>query len=101
MKIAVNKDFGGFGVSKEVYKKLNKKWDGYGYLSNEDFNINSDNYYAYRAHPDLIEAIESVGINKASGELACIRIIDIPDNVEWEIDDYDGIETVHEIHRSW
>ena len=101
MKIAINKDYGGFSLSKEVYKKLGKTWDGYGYLSNKDFNIESDNYYAYRAHPDLIKAIESVGISKASGKLADIEIVDIPDDIEWEISDYDGIETVHEIHRKW
>ena len=100
MKIAVNKRYGGFGVSKDVFKLLNKEWDGYGYLSNEDFNIKDDNYYAYRTNQDLIKAIEKAG-NKASGELAEVVIIEIPDGIEYEINDYDGIETVHEIHRSW
>jgi len=49
----------------------------------------------------LIAAIEKVGENKASGKLAKVRIVDIPDGVKWEIDEYDGIETIHECHRSW
>ena len=101
MKIAVNKCFGGFSVSKAVYKELGLKWDGYGYLSNEDFDIEDENYYKWRQHPKLIAAIEKIGDDKASGDLAKIRIVDIPDDVDWEIDDYDGIESIHELHRSW
>ena len=101
MKIAVNKCFGGFGVSEAVYKELGLDWDGYGYLENEDFGIESNNYREYRSHPKLIEAIEKIGEEESSGSLADVRIVDIPDDVEWEIDEYDGIETVHEVHRSW
>ena len=101
MKIAVNKDWGGFGVSKAVYDELGFKWDGYGYIDNEKLGIKSDNWDEYRTDFRLIAAIEKVGIEHASGELACVRIITIPDGIEWEIDNYDGIETVHEVHRSW
>ena len=101
MKIALNEDYGGFGVSEAVYKRLGFKWDGYGYLDNDDFGIVSEDYHAFRIDKRLIDAIESVGEKKASGELACVRIVEIPDGVDWKIDDYDGIETVHERHRSW
>lgn len=101
MKIVVNKCFGGFGCSKELYKQLGIKWDGYGYLDNDDFGIKSDDYMAYRTNKRLIKAIEKIGVEKASGSMAKLQIIDIPDGVQWEIDEYDGIETVHEIHRSW
>jgi hypothetical protein len=30
-----------------------------------------------------------------------LEVIDIPDDIEWFISDYDGVETVHEAHRSW
>ena len=55
----------------------------------------------WRKYPKLIEAIEKIGENASSGDLAEIRIIDIPDNIEYEICEYDGIETIHEVHRSW
>ena len=32
MKIAVNRRYGGFGLSKAVYEELGIEWDGYGYL---------------------------------------------------------------------
>lgn len=101
MKIVINKCFGGFGVSKAVYKELGFKWNGYGYLSNDDFGIKDDNYYAFRSDKRLVNAVEKVGEEKSSGDLAKLRIVEIPDDVKWEIDEYDGIETVHEQHRSW
>lgn len=101
MKIAVNKCFGGFALSKELYNILGIEWDGYGYLDNGDLGIKSDNYLAYRSDPRLIEAIEKIGEEKASGALAKVCIVDIPDGIEWEIDEYDGIESIHEAHRSW
>lgn len=101
MKIVINKCFGGFGLSKAVYKELGIKWDGYGYLSNDSLGIKDDNYYAFRSDKRLVDAVEKVGEEKASGELAELRVVEIPDDVEWEIDEYDGIESIHEKHRSW
>lgn len=101
MKIAINKCYGGFSLSKAVYANLGIEWDRYGYLSNEDLGIESDNYMAYRQDPRLIAAIEKVGEGKASGEMAKVCVVEIPDGVEWEIYEYDGIETIHEKHRSW
>jgi hypothetical protein len=99
MKIAINKCYGGFGVSRAVYDALGKEWDGDGSLNNETFGIESYNYRAYRSHPDLIAAIEKVGEDEASGDFAKVQIVDIPDGVEWEIDAYDGIESIREVHR--
>jgi len=100
MKIVINKCFGGFGLSEAVYKELGIKWDGYDYLSNDALGIKDDNYYAFRSDKRLVDAVEKVGEEKASGELAKLRVVEIPDDVEWEIDEYDGIESIHEKHRS-
>ncbi len=101
MKIVVNRCFGGFGVTKAVYDELGLEYDGYGYPDNELFGIVSSDYMAYRTHPSLIDAIEKIGVEKSSSGLASLEVIDIPDDIEWEIDEYDGIETVREQHRSW
>ena len=101
MKIVLNRCFGGFSLSRTVFDELGIKWDDYGYLSNEDLGIKSDNYMAYRADSKLIAAIEKVGIRESTGDLAELEIVDIPDDIEWEILEYDGTETVHEEHRSW
>lgn len=125
MKIAINKCYGGFSVSHEVAVKLREKGhpitlkgelysDGSGpaigycyHLKNDDFKDIPDagnngfieGFHNHRAHPDLIEAIETT--ENPNGRFSNIRIVDIPDDVEWEIDEYDGIETVRELHRSW
>ncbi len=101
MKIVINKCFGGFGVNKKVFKELGFTWDGYGDLENKDFGITSENYYAYRVNPRLIESLEKIGLEKAGRRVAKLKIITIPDNVEWELEDYDGMESIHEKHRIW
>lgn len=53
-----------------------------------------------RTDPHLIQTIEELG-ELANGSCAELSIIEIPDDVEWVLDEYDGIETVHEKHRSW
>lgn len=53
-----------------------------------------------RDDPILIQVIEELG-NDASGKCAELSIVEIPDNVEWEIEEYDGIEWISEIHRTW
>lgn len=39
--------------------------------------------------------------DEASGRLAELEVVEIPDGTDWEIDDYDGVETIHEKHQSW
>ena len=53
-----------------------------------------------RDDPKLIQVVEELG-EKANGPCAELSIVEIPDGVKWEIDEYDGNETIHEVHRSW
>lgn len=53
-----------------------------------------------RTDPILIRVIEELG-EEANGFCAELKIIEIPDGVEFEIDEYDGMESIHEKHRSW
>ena len=91
MKIVVNRCYGGFSLSKEACKFLGLEWDDYRY-----------SYRAYdkRTDPKLIECVETLG-EKANGRFAKLEVVEIPDDVNWEISDYDGIETIEEVHRSW
>lgn len=91
MKIVINSCFGGFGLSKEAYDYLGLKWDGYGY----DFDE-----HELRNIPELVECVETLG-EKANGRFADLKVVEIPDDVEWEITEYDGLETIEEKHRSW
>ena len=53
-----------------------------------------------RTDPTLIEVVKELG-SLADGGFAKLEVVDIPNDIEWEISEYDGIETVHEKHRSW
>lgn len=54
----------------------------------------------HRTDKDLITVIRKLK-DKANGAHAELEIVEIPDGVDWEIDEYDGIESIHEKHRSW
>lgn len=54
-----------------------------------------------RTDLNLIKVIESLGSEKASGRFAKLKIVEIPDGVDYQIDEYDGLETIHEKHREW
>lgn len=53
-----------------------------------------------RSDPDLITVVEELG-PAANGSCASLRIVEIPDGVAWGIHEYDGYESVEEVHRSW
>lgn len=48
----------------------------------------------------LIQVVEELG-DAANGKHAELAIVEIPDDVEWEISEYDGSEHVAEKHRVW
>jgi hypothetical protein len=53
-----------------------------------------------RDWPLLIECVEALG-KKANSRSATLKIVEIPADVNYEIDEYDGLESIHEVHRSW
>ena len=77
---------------KESEEK-NQTFYGYGYCEGKDGYDRTSKY--------LVEAVEKLGTSVASGSMACLEVVEIPDDISYEIDEYDGIETIHETHRSW
>ena len=73
----------------------------------DTFNEYNEEFYWYerfdddRSNKELIETIEELGESESSGQHASLEIVEIPDGIEWDIDEYDGVESIHEIHRSW
>jgi hypothetical protein len=55
-----------------------------------------------RDDPILVRVVEELG-ESASGTYAELKVVEIPDDVEWYVDDIrdTGIEYVDEVHRSW
>lgn len=94
MKVVINNCFGGFGLSDEAEAWLYKRGldvNDFGTFTNEN---------KLRTQPLLVECVETLGkdVNTSYSEL---KIIEIPDDVDWGISEYDGIESIHEVHRVW
>ena len=113
MKVVINQDFGGFGLSdyammaylqkKEIKFKIETDTQG-----NSHFYYNNskdDKEYIWdtdieRNDPALIEIVEELG-EKANSRYSNLEIVEIPDDVEWVIKEYDGREHIAEKHRTW
>ena len=48
----------------------------------------------------LVQVVEELGV-EASGFCADLAVVEIPDGVAWQIEEYDGLEHVAEKHRTW
>ena len=131
MKIVINEIHGGFGLSHEavlryieeaglkLYIHYNKEWDclsfytvpyeEYERVHKEDKknglyrNSNSlcwNPREIERNDPILVRVVEEMG-EDADGKHSRLSIVEIPDDVEWQIEEYDGSEWVAEKHRTW
>ncbi len=114
MKIVINSDFGGFGLSDEAFERylelkgiefarVSRAFGGADYY--EAGHVEEDGHYLSvydieRNDPDLIRVVEELG-GEANGNYSSLKIVEIPEDVEWEIDEYDGMEHVAEKHRTW
>lgn len=54
-----------------------------------------------RDDPDLVATVETLGFEAASDRFAKLAIVEIPDDVQWQIEEYDGLEWIAEAHRTW
>ena len=127
MKIVINNCFGGFSLSPTAIKRWSDlKGHGCFFFNWCNFPLSleeaershsflackTDVFDDYnnggriasckldRADPDLVKIVEEMG-DAASGNYSMLKVVEIPDGVDWEIMEYDGAETIHEKHRSW
>ena len=92
MKVVVNSCFGGFGITDAALDEYKSRKD----ITDPDFWY----YDIPRNCPVLVSIVEEQGvaINTSYSDL---RIVEIPDDVDWYIEEYDGREHVAERHRTW
>jgi hypothetical protein len=86
-RIVISETFGGFGVSDQASRHLRA-------LGAEPGREMA------RDDPRLVQVVDDLG-DDASGRFAHLVVIEIPDDVKWHINEYDGFEILHEDHRSW
>lgn len=53
-----------------------------------------------RDNPLLVALVEEMG-EKSWGRCAELKIVEIPDGIDYVIEEYDGMEWVAETHRTW
>ena len=71
------------------------------YISDEDFKeyfLNLDE--KFREDKTLIEVVEELG-EKANAFYSNLKIVEIPDDLDYVIDNYDGIETLRQKVKEW
>ena len=113
MEIVVNRCFGGFGISRKAVEFMAERGNEQAKAELESIILsednNSDSYFGYsekfdseynRTDPDLILAVETLK-DEANSGCSKLKVVEIPDGIEWEISEYDGMETIHEKHRTW
>lgn len=91
MKVVINTRYGGFGLSPKAEKRITEL-QGKEYVRGQ--------FYEDRSNSILIQVVEELG-KEANGRCADLSIIEIPDDVEWQIEEYDGKEWIAEKHRTW
>jgi uncharacterized protein involved in tellurium resistance len=112
--IVINAQYGGFGLSKDAQIAYLER-AGIPYVtkdrddrhSNQRYGpmiiVNGKHWYdknISRDDPVLVGLVKELG--KASwGDHARLKIVRIPADVDWQIEDYDGQEWVSEQHRTW
>jgi len=91
-EIVINDCYGGFSLSQKAcdrYKELSgNEVEPYGARELE------------RNDPFLVQVVKELG-PEADGSFASLKIVEVPDDVKWGIEEYDGAEWVAEIHRTW
>ena len=90
--VVINTCYGGFGLSERAVRDY-KDMAG----------IIDDKWYERdipRDDPYLIKIVRDLGM-AANGAHANLKIVEVPPDVEWQIEEYDGNEWVAEKHRIW
>ena len=113
-KLVINTCYGGFGLSDEGWR-LYAKYKNYCtrevdnmYLSGVEVCLDNTfddlaiirPYDLVRNDPDLVRVVEELGV-LAGDNYSDLKVIEIPDDVVWELNDYDGREWISEVHRRW
>ena len=91
MKIVINSCFGAFGLSDKALDL---------YCALKGYQQIDACHEIERNDPFLIQVVEELGF-EASDLFSELKVVEIPDDVDWIIQDYDGREWVAEKHRTW
>ena len=92
MKVVINACHGGFGLSEAALDEYKNR-----------AGITDERFWYYdipRDCPDLVAMVEEGGTD-VNGTYSDLKVVNVPENVNWYIEEYDGMEHVAERHRTW
>ena len=113
MKVVINKGFGGFELTNEQFERVlalkgiefDTKLSEYGWVDylekGTDKALEFNIWDIERNDPHLVQVVEESGDYIVDEGLDGLKIVEIPDDISWGIDEYDGNEWVSETHRTW
>lgn len=90
-KVVINTCFGGFNLSEEAIA-------AYAMMT----GMAPEEVYTWemkRDDPALVDVVETLGGDM--GYASKLKVVEIPVDVRWHIEEYDGVEHVAEAHRTW
>ena len=111
-KIVINGSYGGFYVSHTAFLRLRelgqsdalREPDAGAYwpiaATPQEPSLNRCGTFIPRDDQALVQVVEELG-SVANGHCAELKIIEVPDDVKWEIEKSGGIEHISEAHRTW
>lgn len=85
MKILYNTCYGGFSFSDEFIVELNRRFPE---------KRAEAHAFELRTDPEAIALFEELGPVRSSGPHSSLKIRNIPDGMDWDIDEYDGKESI-------
>jgi hypothetical protein len=91
-KIVINRCHGGFGLSAAADSKY-RELAG---ITDPDFHSR----HIPRDDAHLIAVVELMG-EEANNRFSELKIVEVPNDVNWYVEEYDGREWVAERHRTW
>lgn len=83
MQVVINRCYGGFGLSAEVEEIITNL-------------LGEDGFHEMERHsPILVSLVKQMG-ERANGNCAKLEVVDIPDGLDYDIEEYDGYESLTE-----
>jgi hypothetical protein len=88
MKIVINRCYGAYMLSPRataLFQRIEK----------------CEPCEAGRDNPTLVKIVEKLGEAAGDGPGTNLKVVEVPDGVDWYIQENDGMERVAERHRFW
>jgi hypothetical protein len=113
MKVVINKGFGSFELTNGQFERVlalkGIEFDTiltkFGWIDYLEKGTNNPLQFSIwdmeRNDPHLVQVVEESGDCVVDQGIDGLKIVEIPDGISWQIDDYDGNEWVSETHRTW